>query len=65
MNGRFFFKFATKMAGCKGPDAYNGDVIWDESDGQRHLKFWTGKKYERLSDMVRDEIDKYMEEVAK
>lgn len=39
MNGRYIFKFATKKAGCKGPDLYYGDVIWDESDGPTHLNF--------------------------
>ena len=65
MSGKFFFKFPTKKAGCKGPDIYNGDIIWDESDGPTHLKFWTGNEYQRLSDMVRNEIDKYMKEGAK
>lgn len=63
MNERYIFKFATKKAGCKGPDLYYGDVIWDESDGPTHLKFWSGKEYVRLSDMVRNEVDKYMKEI--
>lgn len=50
------FKLTTRVSRNTDTEQYNGDIIWDATDGPKHLKFWTGEKYERLSDMVKKEI---------
>jgi hypothetical protein len=51
------YKLPTRIKKIDGEEQYQGDIINDQTDGPEHLKFWTGYKYERLSDIVRNEIE--------